>query len=145
MDSDISLLLFELPLNIMIQEQSMNFAVKRPKSQNSTDSVLDINLLTWSETGLNNWANFLLSYTAYYSVDTQLYWPSFLHSTGFQLFDPSCLSYVEILSFISNKSSSDFSPAAHADRFVWLYCLFFLNFQVNNNGSLSWFKSTLCV
>ena len=132
--SDIPSLLFELPLNIIIQEQNVNFAVKRPKLQNSTDSILGINLLTWSETGINNWANFLLSCTAYCSMDTQLYWPSFAHSTSFQLYDPSCLSHGEILSFILNQSS-DFSPAEHANVFVWLYCLIYLNTQVNNNGS----------
>lgn len=58
---DISLLLFELSLNIIIKEQNVGFAVKRPKLQNSTDSILGINLLTLSETGINNWANFLLS------------------------------------------------------------------------------------
>lgn len=123
----------------------MNFAVKKPKLQNSTDSVLGINLLTWSETGINNWANFSLSCTAYYSVDTQLYWPSFAHSTGFQLYDPSCLSYVEILSFTLNKSSSDFSTAEHANVFVWLYCLFFLNTQVNNGSSSTLAKYFWCV
>lgn len=63
-DSDISPLPSELLLSIVIQEHEVNFAVKRPKLQNSTDSILGINLLTWSEAGINNWANFLLSCTA---------------------------------------------------------------------------------
>lgn len=133
--SDISPLLSELPLNIIIQEQNVNFAVNRPKLQNSTDSILDINLLTSPETGINNWANIFLSYTASYAVDTQLCWPSFAHSTGFQLYGPSCLSCGNTQFHVEQELF--WFLASWACKCIWLYCLFFINTQVNKNGSSS--------